>query len=275
MVIYMKEESVSVVIPMYNAERTIIDTLDSVKNQTYITYIKEIFVIDDGSTDSSEQCVAAYMQSNPELPVTYIKQKNAGVSSARNHGIRLSTSKWVALLDSDDAWHSDKLEKQIEAVKNHPEIVFLGTGHLNKPFVRKGKVIRELYKADLYDLFWSFFPVTPSVLFRRDAVKTVGYFDETQSYCEDMNYYMRFVVHCNYYYLPEKLVDIDLGKNFHGEKGLTSNLQGMHQGEMKNLRELRDEKYVSVGFYVFFCFFLMLKYWRRRIRHKITCLRKK
>ena len=59
MVIYMKEESVSVVIPMYNAERTIIDTLDSVKNQTYITYIKEIFVIDDGSTDSSEQCVAA------------------------------------------------------------------------------------------------------------------------------------------------------------------------------------------------------------------------
>ena len=270
----MKEETVSVVIPMFNAEKTITDTLDSVKNQTYIACIKEIFVIDDGSVDNSAQCVASYMRCNPELPIIYMKQENTGVSSARNHGIRLATSKWIALLDSDDAWHSDKLEKQIEAVTRQPEIVFLGTGHLDKPFVRKGKVIQELYKADLFDLFWSFFPVTPSVLFRRDAVETVGYFDEAQLYCEDMNYYMRFVVHCNYYYLPEKLVDIDLGKSFHGETGLTSNLQGMHQGEMKNLRELRDGKYVSLGFYVFFYFFLTLKYWRRLILHKITSLRK-
>lgn len=259
----MSNLTVSVIIPVYNSEKTIKKVLDSVKNQTFFNYILEIIVVNDGSTDNSETIIEKYCLENSNMPIRYYFQENKGVSSARNKGIKMAKAEWIALLDSDDIWHRDKLEKQLKEVQKNSDIVFLGTGHLNKPFIRKGKKITSLYKADLFDIFWSFFPVTPSVLFKRDAVKVVGYFDENQKYCEDINYYIRFAIYFNYYYLPQKLVDIDIGKQYHGESGLTSNLKGMHEGEMKNLRELYNNKTVSIFFYIFFYIFLTLKFWRR------------
>ena len=189
--------------------------------------------------------------------------------------MRIARGELIALLDSDDLWHADKLERQLEIFDHYPEVCFLGTGYMDKPFRRKGRTITTLYKADLWDIFWSFFPVTPSVMFKREAIEKVGYFDENQKYCEDINYYIRFAVHFNYYYLPDKLVDIDIGKKYRGEKGLTSNLRGMHEGEMKNLKEMYEKRYVNVGFYLLFYIFMNMKYFRRRIKHTITQYMKK
>jgi len=261
----MNNASVSVVIPVYNSQETIELVLDSVKKQTALKEIAEIIIVNDGSTDKSEEVIQRYCKNNPELPIRYFYQENRGVSAARNVGIKNTTGEFIALLDSDDVWHDNKLEKQMNVMKKNSEIMFLGTGHTDKPFRRKGKTITSLYKADLTDIFWSFFPVTPSVLFRKKALEKVGYFDETQRYCEDLNYYLRFAIHYNYYYLPENLVDIDVGKQYHGEKGLTSNLSGMHKGEMKNLKDVYSMGAVTFPFYVFFSVFLNLKYFRRRI----------
>ena len=76
----------------------------------------------------------------------------------------------------------------------------------------------------------------------------------------------------NYYYLPEKLVDIDIGKEFHGEKGLTSNLKGMHSGEMKNLKELYQDRQITTMSYVFFYVFFNAKYLRRLVMHQLRCI---
>ena len=271
----MMKYSVSVIIPMYNAESTIEQVIDSVLEQTAVERVKEIIIVNDGSRDCSEQKVLDKIKEVKNIPIIYRYQENRGVSSARNEGMRIARGELIALLDSDDLWHADKLERQLEIFDHYPEVCFLGTGYTDKPFRRKGRTITTLYKADLWDIFWSFFPGRPSVMFKREAIEKVGYFDENQKYCEDINYYIRFAVHFNYYYLPDKLVDIDIGKKYRGEKGLTSNLRGMHEGEMKNLKEMYEKRYVNVGFYLLFYIFMNMKYFRRRIKHTITQYMKK
>src|SRR5215212_10925703 len=97
---------VSVIIPAYNAGRTITAAVGSVLAQTFRDY--EIVVADDGSTDDTGQCVARFGER-----VTYLRQDNAGPASARNLALRHATGKYVAFLDADDVWLPRKLERQI------------------------------------------------------------------------------------------------------------------------------------------------------------------
>ena len=106
------EPLVSVIIPTYNRANTIKTALESVIRQTYSNI--EIIVIDDGSTDNTEQVVGSFS----DVRIKYFHTKlNQGGASARNKGISLAKGDFVALLDSDDVWLSDKLKKQIDLLK--------------------------------------------------------------------------------------------------------------------------------------------------------------
>ena len=120
---------VSVVIPMYNSEKTIEQVLGSVISQTAISEIAEIIVVDDGSTDSSALLVEEFIRTHPTSSILLIRQPNGGVSSARNHGIRIAKGEYIALLDSDDLWMPQKIERQLQILNNNPEIVFLGSAY--------------------------------------------------------------------------------------------------------------------------------------------------
>jgi len=100
---------VAVIIPAYNAARTIDSTLWSVRNQTHS--ILDIVVVDDGSTDATVDIVARHAEDDPR--VRLISQKNAGVAAARNRGIAQTRAEFVAPVDADDLWHPTKLEKQL------------------------------------------------------------------------------------------------------------------------------------------------------------------
>jgi glycosyltransferase involved in cell wall biosynthesis len=115
---------ISVVIPSYNSEKYIEETIQSVLKQT-LTNI-EIIVIDDGSTDRSADIVKSYTPL-----VRLIQQTNAGVSFARNRGIQEARGQYICFIDSDDYWLPDKLEKQLNAFHNHPE-----TGAVFSDFIR-------------------------------------------------------------------------------------------------------------------------------------------
>lgn len=119
---------VSVIIPMYNSERTIERALNSVVNQTYQGNI-EIIVINDGSQDNSLNLVKEYKKklNKENIEIFIINKKNGGVSTARNEGLRKAKGKYIALLDSDDEWLKTKLETQIELLKNNSKIDFLGS----------------------------------------------------------------------------------------------------------------------------------------------------
>jgi glycosyltransferase involved in cell wall biosynthesis len=109
--------TVSVIIPAYNAAEHIGRAIDSILTQTRLP--DEIIVVDDGSTDSTPQIATAYGEK-----VTLIQQQNAGVSAARNTGIKAARCEWIAFLDADDEWLPEKLEKQSALLKRNPELVW-------------------------------------------------------------------------------------------------------------------------------------------------------
>lgn len=112
----MSQDLVSVIIPSYNRAYCIATTVDSTLAQTHENL--EILIVDDGSSDGTRELVAARYQGEPR--VRYIHQANAGVSAARNHGLRLARGQYLALLDSDDIWLPWKVEAQLRCLEALP-----------------------------------------------------------------------------------------------------------------------------------------------------------
>lgn len=110
----MKDNLVSVIIPTYNSEKYIEETLNSVLNQTYREF--EIIIIDDCSKDNTFEIVKEYEKKYSNI-VCLKQEQNKGVAEARNRGIKKSRGRYIAFLDSDDLWYEKKLEKQLKLMK--------------------------------------------------------------------------------------------------------------------------------------------------------------
>jgi glycosyltransferase involved in cell wall biosynthesis len=109
----MEKGLVSIITPMYNGQRFIGQTIDSVLSQTYPHW--EMIVVDDGSNDNGVAIVSGYASKDSRIQV--VSQKNGGSASARNNGIRRAAGQYIALLDADDTWNSNFLEKQLELMR--------------------------------------------------------------------------------------------------------------------------------------------------------------
>lgn len=110
-----KQLLVSVIMPAYNAEEYISEAVQSVMAQTYTNW--ELLILDDCSTDGTADKARCFSDLDPRITL-YSNPKNIGVALTRNKGMALAKGSWVALLDSDDIWHKDKLEKQLVAAEN-------------------------------------------------------------------------------------------------------------------------------------------------------------
>jgi len=259
----MEFKSISVIIPMFNSEHTIIRSLESIRNQTMFELISEIIIVNDGSTDKSLDIVSRYANSYKEMPIVIINKLNGGVSSARNVGMRLAKNDYIALLDSDDEWLSNKTEIQMNIMNKHPDIDFLGGDYNGVRLRIFFKKIDKLYKANLKDLCLKFFPVTPTAVFKRSIIEGIGYFDEKQKFAEDGNYFLKICANYNYYHLPIQMVNCGGGKPVFGFNGLSANLKGMYEGNVKNIKELKKDLKISTSFYIFLRIFYWVKYLRR------------
>jgi glycosyltransferase involved in cell wall biosynthesis len=109
----MEKGLVSVITPMYNGARFVPDTIESVLRQTYPHW--EMYVIDDGSQDNGPDIVRHYASKEPRIKL--LKQQNAGSAAARNNGIRSASGQYISLLDADDTWNPDFLEKQLKLMR--------------------------------------------------------------------------------------------------------------------------------------------------------------
>ena len=123
---------ISVVIPVYNRPLLVKRAIESVLGQSHKA--SEIIVVDDGSTDETADTLKSFKN------IKIITQKNSGVSSARNRGIKEASGKWIAFLDSDDIWHKDKLKLQSEFHDKNPQIQF---SHTLEEWVRDGKIVKQ------------------------------------------------------------------------------------------------------------------------------------
>lgn len=136
----MNNEMVSIIMPVYNGERYIGTSIESVLSQTYLNW--ELLIINDNSNDKTKQIVKGYQKKDSRIKIYNLKTNN-GVANARNIGIENSRGKYIAFLDSDDIWLSEKLEKQIQFMKENN---YKFTFHLYRHF-KDEKVSNKLIKA--------------------------------------------------------------------------------------------------------------------------------
>ena len=141
-----KEELVSIVTPVYNSEKFISETIQTVKNQTYQNW--ELLLVNDYSTDNSENVIREYEKQDDRIKLINL-EKNSGAAIARNTGIKKAKGKYIAFLDSDDLWDKQKLEKQVNFMKeNNHEFTFTSYEFADESGKGNGKVVHVPLKIN-------------------------------------------------------------------------------------------------------------------------------
>lgn len=256
----------SIIIPCFNSETTILRSLNSIIAQD-ISIKYEIIIIDDGSTDNTSFIVNKFINKYNNIQIVYYKKNNGGVSSARNCGIKLSKGEYIALLDSDDIWEENKINTQIEILTKNSQIDFLGTNRNNERhfFVSKKKYI---YKMNYFLLFSKWWPSTPTVIFKKSILNKVGLYNENLKYAEDGEFYYRVVKHANLYVLNRSFVKTCPEKDTYGDSGLSSNLSKMYHGEIFILKSAFFNKDITIFHFIIFYLFVTIKFYRRILLKK-------
>ena len=256
---------VSVIIPAYNAEKTIVDCLESVREQTYKNL--EVLVVNDGSTDDTLAVVKQYASAHKELDLKIYTIDNAGPASARNYAISHSKGEYVAFLDSDDKWVSTKIEKQMVCFNQYSELDMLGCGYsIGTKKYDDGKGIVWISKKQF--LFKNFYR-TPCVVIKRCLLDKYK-FENGRKYSED--YYLWLQISCSGHkcaLLKEALVILS-DKPMYGASGLSAKLWAMEKGELRNYTILYKQHAISYLEYGIVSIYSIAKYVRRVL---ITALR--
>ncbi len=220
----MTKPKVSVVIPSYNRADYIPATLDSVLAQTFSDF--ELVFIDDGSTDNTEEILKKYIEKDKR--VKYFKQENSERAVARSFGIKQSEADLVCLVDSDDLWYANKLEKQVKVMDENPNVVLVYAAVNRIDFdsnpVKAAARQLEGFSGDVFPklLTRNFIPsVTPMI--RRDVLEKVGAQVTEFIPYEDWDFWMRISRHGDFYHIEEPLGDYRLHpgqsvKNVNAEK---------------------------------------------------------
>lgn len=250
--------NVSVIIPFFNSQSTIVRCLASVFNQTYSPF--EIILINDGSSDDSLNLVQNFFKFNSTIPFTVIDKTNGGVSSARNAGLKIAQGNIIALLDSDDEWVENKLEIQLQYFSENNNCDFLG-GLIFCDEKHQDKIS----KITLVDLIFKNHFQPSTVIFKKQVLDRVGYFNECQKFAEEGNYFIRIASKYNCYLIHKQLVIYDNGRRGFGVSGLSSNIFEMEKGEINNIFYAKKNGLISTHIFIFALLYSVLKFIRRLI----------
>ena len=196
--------TISVIIPAYNAEDTILETIKSIQKQTFSDW--EIIAVDDGSTDKTLKKLSEIQDQR----VKVLSYENGGVAIARNRGISHASGEYIAFMDADDLWTSDKLESQLAALQTNPEAgvayswtyYFYDKSNLKKTLF-PGESIH--FSGDVYShlLVKNFLASGSNPLIRRKAIESVGEFDPACVPCEDWDFYLRLAAQFFFIVVPK------------------------------------------------------------------------
>jgi len=256
---------ISVIVPAYNSAASIENAVDSVINQENSYNIKEIIIINDGSKDNTSDVVKEIIKNNKtSISILLIEQENMGVSAARNNGIKASKGNWIGLLDADDTWLQNKITEQVKVVKNYPEIKVIGSNRNNTIKKHGKKINNELYKLNITNQLFSYWPGTSSLLINKCALYEIGLFDETRSHAEDSDLLLRITPRYNAYYLYGSLVKM-ADKPIYGHSGLSADNKAMHKGSLLNVKNTYNRHDINFIQFTMFTLWEEIKYIRRII----------
>lgn len=204
----------SVIIPTYNCSKYIIESLDSIILQSFQDL--EIIIIDDGSTDNTRNIIEEYTNFNTKK-IKYRFTNNAGVSAARNKGLKEAKGDYITFLDSDDTLLKESLNKRLALLNNHPEVSLVFSDYnlrnnrdytiesvlakrkfldffKNNISIKKGNEI--IFNDNFYYNYLEFTPLpiwTGTVMIKRSVLEEIGLFREDLKICEDADYWLRII----------------------------------------------------------------------------------
>ena len=187
---------ISVIVPAYNAESFLAETLASVQRQTYREF--EVIVVDDGSTDRTSEIARGFIKKDARFIL--LRQQHAGEVAARNTALKQARGEWIAFLDADDVWLPEKITAQLDLLKQEPRanLLFndyffwdgrndLGRRYSNPDKFPDGDAGRHLIFFDLFG--------TSTVMLKREALKAVGLFDVELPMASDWDMWLRIAEH--------------------------------------------------------------------------------
>ena len=253
---------ISVIMPAYNAEKTIGDAIDSVLRQTYPDF--ELIVINDCSKDRTADIITAFAEKDKRIKFLQNPQ-NSGVSATRNYGVSEATGEWIAFLDSDDMWRCDKLEKQIRTVTENDGAVlsYTASSFIASDGTPSGYVMEAEEKTTYKTLLKKNLVSCSSAMVKTEIMKTIQMPNDAMH--ED--YYVWLTIlkkHTYAYGINEPLLIYRLS-----EHSKSSN-------RIKSAKMLFNS-YTAVGYHKLTAFMLMLRYTYHSVtkRYKIKTQQEK
>jgi len=231
-----KNPLISVVIPCFNSEKFIRESIKSVLNQTYKNI--EIIVIDDGSDDSSPLILQEFSGF-----LTVLNQKNSGAGSARNAGLEASNGEYIAFLDSDDYWDPDKISKQLNLILHEKlDLVYCGGKIIEKN--SNETLLIPKFRGDCYKYFIRY-PTKAiillgcsSALFRKSILISSGYFDSAfKGAAEDWDFFRRVCIYAKVGYVDDSLVGYRIHENNVSRRGFID----FYTGNLRAVRKMIKE----------------------------------
>lgn len=223
--------AVSIIMPAYNAEKMIAESIQSVVNQTYTDW--ELIVINDGSNDNTSTIVSMY--NDPRIIL--LEQQNSGVAEARNNGIRNAHGKMIAFLDSDDLWLATKLEKFMSYVEKYN---FTGLMYSKMRYFNENPEKSLPYNPweafhesnPYYHLLLVDYIPTLTVMVNKKIFDDIGLFDKNFFGTEDWDMWLRIIKKH-----PIAFIDEELSLYRNHENGISKKYERHHQEEYKVMQK--------------------------------------
>jgi glycosyltransferase involved in cell wall biosynthesis len=228
--------NIDIVIPTFNRAHTIARAIDSVLSQSYEQW--KLWIIDDGSTDQTEEVVGPYVEAQPHR-VSYHKLENRGVSAARNYGVAQGIADWVAFLDSDDEWLAHKLKSQVEFLQENHSVPLI---HGEEIWIRRGRRVNPMKKhqkagGDIFERCLKLCLISPSAaMMKRSTFENWGGFREDFVVCEDYDLWLK-VTHESPVGFIERPLIVKYGGH---EDQLSSRFHSMDYYRVKSMYSIRD-----------------------------------
>jgi glycosyltransferase involved in cell wall biosynthesis len=207
---------ISVVVPVYNGELTIEKTVRSVLSQTFPDF--ELIVINDGSVDSTLDILTNIQ--DPRIKV--FSYPNAGLSASRNRGIEHACGEFISFIDADDLWTPDKLEAQLNALQEYPEVTvaYSWTDFIDEGGNSLGYGIHRTVNGYVFPNLLTFYFIGSgsNALIRKQVFDEVGGFDESLTSAEDLDMFLRLAARFQFMAVPRpqilyRLTDTSMSKN--------------------------------------------------------------
>ncbi|MCV9931877.1 glycosyltransferase family 2 protein [Flavobacterium sp. LS1R47] len=233
----MQTPEISVIMPVYNAEPFLKESIESILNQTHTDF--ELLLLNDKSTDNSLEIILEYKQKDSRI-IVINKESNVGPANIRNEGIFASKGRFIALMDADDISLPNRFERQVDILKKNPEIGVCGSGFtffgLKKNVVTHSEKHDEIKVSFLHSCSIG----NPTVMLRKDALSGL-IFDNSYIISEDYDLWTRLITKTKFYNIPESLLLYRWHTNNISKTRISNEAQAIRRIKINQLKEFEIE----------------------------------